>query len=107
MNDKPAGFTSDKWTALRGALDATFAQTQSKISFGLDLYPYSGTSGQALSNSCEMPTGAAVVVPVQAGSKAAPLILAALDANPPDGGTPTAAALTRALGYFTAGAGQG
>lgn len=106
MMDKPTGFTSDKWTALRGALDATFAQTKSKISFGLDLFPYSGTSGQALTDTCEMPTGAAVVVPVQAGTKTAPLILAALDNNPPDGGTPTAAALTRAYGYFTTGAGK-
>src|SRR6185369_9103602 len=69
-------------------------------------YPYSGKSGAMLSNSCEMPTGAAVVVPVQAGTKAAPLILAALDANPPEGGTPTAAALARALAYYTTGAGK-
>jgi len=106
MSDKPTGFASDKWTALRGALDATLTQTKTKISFGLDLFPFSGKNGQALSNSCEMPTGASVPVPVQAGTKSAPLILAALDANPPEGQTPTAAALTRALAYYTTGAGR-
>src|SRR4051812_26496723 len=106
MKDVPTGFGSDKWTALRGALKDTFDQTATKISFGLDLYPYSGKSGAMLANSCEMPTGTAVVVPVQAGTKASPLILAALDANPPEGGTPTAAALTRALAYYTTGAGK-
>jgi hypothetical protein len=106
MSDTPAGFKSDKWTALRTALDATFTDTKTKISYGLDLFPFSGKSGQALANSCEMPTGATVPVPVQAGTKAAPLILAALDANPPEGGTPTAAALARALAYYTTGAGK-
>lgn len=108
MDDKPSGFADSKWTALRGALDTTFSQTKAKISYGLDLYPYSGKSGQTLADSCQMPTAtAAVVVPVQAGTKAAPLILAALDANPPSGGTPTAAALTRAYNYFSTGAGKG
>jgi hypothetical protein len=49
---------------------------------------------------------AAVVVPVQAGTTSAPLILAALDANPPSGATPTALALTRAYNYFSTGAGK-
>lgn len=107
MDDKPTGFADSKWTALRGALDTTFSQTKAKISYGLDLYPYSGKSGQALADSCQMPSATGpVVVPVQPGTKAAPLILAALDANPPSGGTPTAAALTRAYNYFATGAGK-
>ena len=106
MDDTPEGFATKKWAALQTALTATFTQTKAKISFGLDLYPYSGTSGQALSNSCEMPTSDGIVVPVEAGTKSAPLILAALKANPPSGGTPTAAALARADDYFTSGAGK-
>jgi hypothetical protein len=106
MKEKPAGFATDKWTALRGALEATFDQTKVNISYGLDLYPYSGKVGQALNDECQMPSGDAVVVPVQAGDKAAPLILNALAKNPPEGGTPTAAALGRALAYFTTGAGK-
>jgi len=43
---------------------------------------------------------------VQEGTRAAPLILKALDSNPPWGGTPTAAALARADAYFTTGAGK-
>jgi hypothetical protein len=106
MSGKPSGFDSDKWTTLRGALEATFEQTQDRVSYGLELYPYSGTSGGALSGTCQMPPGDAVVVPIQAGGDAAPLILDALEDNPPDGDTPTAAALARALDYYTKGAGK-
>jgi hypothetical protein len=106
MEETPDGFDSDKWTALRGALETTFEETEAKISFGLDLYPYSGESGEALADSCQMPSTSAIVVPVQAGTEATPLILKALDDNPPSGGTPTAAALTRAYDYYTTGAGK-
>ncbi len=107
MNDKPAGFAVSKWSALRDALSSALEQTQGKINYGLDLYPYSGKSGEALGNSCQMPsTTAPVVVPVQVGTKAAPLILSALDGNPPSGATPTALALERAYTYFTRGAGK-
>lgn len=106
MNAQPEGFDSDKWTALRGALEGAFDATADRLSFGLDLYPYSGTSGEDLDNDCQMPTGDEVVVEVQAGTDATPLILAALDDNPPGGGTPTAAALARARAYYTTGAGR-
>jgi hypothetical protein len=107
MDDEPSGFADSKWTALRSALADTLDQTQAKINYGLDLFPYSGKSGQALTESCEMPLATApVVVPVQDGAKSAPLILAALDANSPSGATPTAAALTRAYSYFKTGAGK-
>lgn len=107
MDDKPQGFAKTKWESLKSAVSATFKETAGKISFGLDLYPYSGTSGEALDDSCQMPAGAAVVVPVQPGITAGPLILAELEANPPSGATPTAAALARADAYFTTGAGKG
>jgi hypothetical protein len=106
MTDEPDGFDTDKWTALRGALESTFEHTKANISYGLDLYPYSGKSGQALAGECQMPSGSSIVVPIQAGDAASPKILAALDENPPEGGTPTAAALARALAYFTSGAGK-
>jgi hypothetical protein len=106
MTATPTGFDTDKWTALRGALASTFDQIGDEVSFGLDLYPYTGTSGEALSETCQMPTGDEVVVPIQLGSDAGAAILAALDDNPPDGDTPTAAALGRALAYYTTGAGK-
>ena len=107
MVDQPSGFSVTKWEALRSALETTFDQTKANISYGLDLYPYSGESGQTLDNQCQMPEGNAVVVPIQPGDVAGPLILDALDENPPEGGTPTAAALLRSYAYFTTGAGKG
>lgn len=107
MTGTPAGFAADKWTALRGALASTFDQIGDQVSFGLDLYPYTGTSGEALAETCQMPAGDAVVVPIQPGSDAGAAILTALDDNPPEGDTPTAAALGRALAYYTTGAGKG
>jgi hypothetical protein len=97
---------SPKWPQLQEALQATLEATEERISFGLDLYPYSGKSGAALSGECQMPDSGAIVVPVQAGTKARPLILAALQDNDPSGGTPTAAALARAYDYYTTGAGK-
>lgn len=108
MEQTPTGFSVSKWAALRDALSSTLDSTSDKISYGLDLYPYSGKSGGDLSDKCQMPsTTAPVVVPVQDGKKAAPLVLAALDANPPSGATPTALALERAYTYFSSGAGKG
>lgn len=97
---------SPKWPQLQEALAATLEATEERISFGLDLYPYSGKSGGALSGACQMPDTSAIVVPVQAGTDAKPLILSALQDNEPSGGTPTAAALARAYEYYTSGAGK-
>lgn len=95
-----------RWAVLTGALETTLEQVGSKLSLGLDFYPYSGKSGQALSDACEMPsTEEDVVVPVQDGTTAVPLILDAFNEEPA-GGTPTAAALARALAYYTTGDGK-
>jgi hypothetical protein len=108
MDEKPTGFTASKWTALDDALKTTFDATQSKISYGLDLFPVAGTDPKA-DYTCNLPAPTApVVVPVQDGTKSGPLILAAIEdkANAPSGGTPTAAALARADYYFTKGPGK-
>jgi hypothetical protein len=109
MNIEPEGFEGkSKWAVLQAALAATLAEVESKLSLGIDLYPYSGESGGALDDACQMPSSDAVVVPVQNGEDAAPLILAALMDNEPEmgGQTPTALALARAKDYYTAGAGK-
>jgi hypothetical protein len=106
MNNQPEGFDTDKWTALRGALESALDATADRLSFGLDLYPYKGSSGATPEGSCQVPEGDEVVVDVQAGTDATPLILAALDDSPPGGATPTAAALAHAHAYFTTGAGK-
>jgi hypothetical protein len=106
MNNQPEGFDTDKWTALRGALEGALDATADRLSYGLDLYPYKGSSGATPEGSCQVPEGDDVVVEVQAGTDAAPLILAALDDSPPGGATPTAAALAHAHAYFMTGAGK-
>jgi hypothetical protein len=100
MNQTPTGFDANKWDALHAALAATFDAASANLSLGLDLYP------RVAAANCEMPTSEDIVVSIQAGTDAAPLILAELEDTAPSGGTPTAAALTRALDYYTTGAGM-
>ncbi|MFI5308086.1 MAG: hypothetical protein ACHQ53_12075, partial [Polyangiales bacterium] len=54
---------------------------------------------------CELPSGSDMDVDIQAGATALPLVTMALDAAMAEGGTPTAAALARALDYYTKGGG--
>ncbi len=97
MNDTPAGFDSNKWAAMKASLAASLQPVQDQLWLGLELYPL---------DHCEMPTGSTIEVDVQAGAQALPAIETALDASQPSGGTPTAAALERALQYFTSGGGK-
>lgn len=97
MAETPEGFGTDKWTAMRSALDAALTMVKDDLNIGLDLYPFP--------DECSVPKGDDVQVPVQTGGTALPKILDALDASAPSGGTPTAAALARARRYFTSGAG--
>src|SRR5688572_29585509 len=52
MNQTPDGFASNKWLALRTALETTFADAEASINFGLDLYP------AVEAENCEMPSSA-------------------------------------------------
>jgi hypothetical protein len=105
MVQKPSGFSTDKWTAMKDAIKAVVAGTKSSIDYGLELYPIpSGTpSGATCGDKC-CETSSTLSVPVEDGPTGAPKIEAKLNVNP-GGGTPTAAALDTALGYFTTGAG--
>ncbi len=111
MTDQPSGFDTDKWEALKTALDQALNNVAGEINFGLALYPYSTTHDIPLdgckTDCCEVPTGdAAINVPIEPGATAVPKILDALNGTSPGGGTPTAAALQAALDYFTAGPGS-
>ncbi len=97
MDDTPTGFEIDKWSAMKSALEAVFAVTEDDVSFGLELFP--------MPDGCDMPSGTELEVAVQPTEQAAPEILKVLEETAPSGGTPTAAALQRALEYFTEGAG--
>jgi hypothetical protein len=110
MTDQPDGFDTDKWVALKTALDQALNNVPGEINFGLVLYPFSATHQIPLdgckNDCCEVPTDAAAVnVPIQPSATSTPLILDALNNTEPGGGTPTAAALQSALDYFTTGDG--
>jgi hypothetical protein len=110
MADKPAGFTVDKWTALKTALNESLNQVKGGIAFGLELFPVgpdplTPIEPTCKTNCCDMQVGS-VDIGITRGTVALPAILGILDTTVPAGGTPTAVALNNALGYFTAGPGK-
>jgi hypothetical protein len=105
MTATPEGFGDSKWNGLRSALSAALDATSGKVGFGLDFFPSSGDASVPLPNRCALPTSFDPAVPVAAGAATVSAIKQALMDNSPAGATPTAAALGRALNYFTKGAG--
>src|SRR5579859_6508840 len=109
MTSKPAGFSTDKWSAMKTALSGALDTVKGGISFGLELFPNNPTN--PIPTSCtsqcwDMPAGdAAIVVPVGPGTQTVPTIVSKF-ADAPAGGTPTAVALKDAADYFTTGAGK-
>ena len=110
MLQKPAGFSVKKWDALKTSLAAALGKAKTKMSLGLELFPYDPVTPievACVGNCCSLPSGsAAITVPIESGPTAAPKILAAIDATSPGGATPTAEALKRAVDYYTTGAGK-
>jgi hypothetical protein len=111
MADTPAGFTADKWSALKSALGAALSPVENDIAFGLELFPYPLDPKNPIlvgctTNCCEMPAAPGINIPIGPGASSVPKIVAALDATAPGGGTPTGLALERALDYFKSGAGS-
>ncbi len=98
MTDVPDGFDGDKWSAVKQAVSDALESVQDDVSFGLHLYP--------LPDGCDMPSDGTVSVDVGPGSETVPTIVQTLDDTEPSGGTPTAAALAQAFGYFTDGPGK-
>jgi hypothetical protein len=106
MTGTPTGFTEDKWTALGAALGEALDAAKDGVAFGLDFYPLGDDRDPtAPVDTCEMPTNSDILVPIGPGTSTVPLIDDALADYAPAGGTPTAAALARALDYFTSGDG--
>lgn len=108
MSDKPSGFSSSKWTALKAAMMTALGNVENDIAFGLVLFPYSDNAATPVDMSCTdncCQTTPAPAIEVAVGTSSVPKILATLDATSPGGGTPTAAALKVALDYFQSGAG--
>jgi hypothetical protein len=102
MEDKPEGFDVDKWEALETALGASLGGGDFDINYGLLLYPDTDIGGDCGG----LPEGAAAInVPIETGTNSVRNVLLAIGETAPSGGTPTAAALARALEYFTEGDG--
>lgn len=106
MKATPPGFGDTKWNGLRSALRSALDATDANVAFGLDFFPSSGNAAVPLSNSCGLPASGAPTVEVAAGQATKTAIENALADNSPAGATPTAAALARALAYYTQGAGK-
>jgi hypothetical protein len=82
-----------RWQAMKDALAATLEATGAELSYGLKLFPGAP--------QCDVPEGVDVAIAPETSED----ILSALEGEP-NGGTPTAAALERALAYFENGAGM-
>lgn len=98
MNKTPAGFSTNKWTALTGALESALTSVQDDLTFGIDLYP--------VGDACHVPDGSNITVGLAQGSAHVQQIITTLAGTTAAGATPTAAALARALSYYTAGSGS-
>ncbi|WP_438030694.1 vWA domain-containing protein [Sorangium sp. So ce233] len=89
---------SDRWTMTKGAVGAALDAIQDRMSIGLQLFPTDA--------HCGIEAGMDLSVAVAPGDTSVPAIKRLLDATAPDGATPTADALERALQYLTVGAGS-
>lgn len=106
MADPLGGTQLSKWLALNSALTTTLAGAPGRVSFGLELFPGANVTDQS-ADLCAVPDAAtAIDVPIGDVSTTAPLIVDALAATQPGGGSPASAALARAYDYFTTGAGK-
>jgi len=110
MTDVPDGFDTDKWSAMKDALETVLGDLNERVHVGLALYPYSFAGPIPETgcddDCCEVPDGeAAVLVGVATPAQSGPEILDQLDDTAPGGGTPTAKALEAAHAYFTVGSG--
>ncbi|MBM4363639.1 MAG: hypothetical protein FJ104_13235, partial [Deltaproteobacteria bacterium] len=112
MQDPLPGTSDAKWDTMKAAVGAALDGTKGAISYGLALFPQAADGQPAIPLTCaDFGTccgdpAAGVSVDVAPGATAVPLIEAALDATTPGGATPSAAALSAALDYFTKGAGK-
>lgn len=109
MMDLPEGFSLDKWSAMKEALDAALSSAPESVRFGLLAYPYA--TALTIPLDCEGDLCCTVVeggeaINVAVGPRSVEAIGSALAQTSPGGGTPTAAALARALDYFTLGEGR-
>jgi hypothetical protein len=109
MEDTPPGFDVSKWEALEAALGEALNATSVGVNYGLVLFPDAQVDTiDCGADCCTVPAGASAVnVPIGTGIDSVRDVMLAIGDTGPGGGTPTAAALARALQYFTTGDGAG
>jgi hypothetical protein len=98
-------FAEGRWKTLGSALESALEATSTRISYGLELFPFADDP-EATPATCETPAGLEVLVPIVLGEDQTGAIASTLAAHAPAGGTPTADALARALDYFADGDGR-
>jgi hypothetical protein len=89
------GGSETRWQSLHMAIQTALPMFDANVAFGATIFP---VPQQGTATVCT--TATTLDVPIALG--AAPMILAALDAHPPSGGTPTADALTTATNALLA-----
>jgi hypothetical protein len=109
MGKPGLGSTTSKWEAMNNALTTALNKARLTINFGLDLFPRADVASACTGDTCcaTPALGDPLTVPVGPGADTVPTILNTLASTTPGGGTPMAAALSRALNYYTAGDGAG
>lgn len=105
MEGVPDGFDSDKWSSMKQAIADALEPVEEALNMGLQFFPDPANDASGDEASCGLPGGSDLTVDIRAGIDAVPMIEQALDDSAPTGATPTAAALARALDYYTEGAG--
>jgi hypothetical protein len=109
MGKPGLGSTTSKWDVMKSALNTALGRARLTMNFGLDLFPKADVAASCTGEACCQTANLIdpLPVPVGPGTDTVPLISAALAATTPAGGTPMAAALSRALDYYTTGDGKG
>jgi len=103
--NKTDEFPAGRWKTLGDALGVALDQARTRVSFGLEFFPFADNS-QDTPDTCQTPTGLDVLVPIGPGDQTVPSIVDALASFEPAGGTPTADALAHARDYFVDGGGK-
>jgi hypothetical protein len=108
MGKPGLGSTTSKWDAMKTALATALGKARLTINFGLDLFPRADVASTCTGQACCQTAALSdpLTVPVGPGTDTVPQITNALNATTPAGGTPMAAALSRALDYYTTGDGK-
>jgi hypothetical protein len=108
MSASPVGVGATRWDVMTNALDPFLNKSRVLINFGLDLFPTADVSSACAGDACCATPALTdpLTIPVAPGTESVPEILNTLASIGPGGGAPAAAALARALHYYTVGDGR-